>query len=210
MADAKDKQAPAQWDDTGITQLDGFALVDPNPQTPYQAAACPVKELKGQREHLGGPPVDRVVEAWDQARDEAFAESSECQDLEYERTRFEAMDVKVENQAQRCKPRIYRVDTGTKKKPAARTRNPQLIPRVSIEALSVGPDGLAAPAVGKRANETRSFQPRRRRASSAPGCWATGNRRTPVPAGAPVSSGSAQATEAQGPGYRAVRPARPG
>ena len=115
MADAKDKQAPAQWDDTGITQLDGFALVDPNPQTPYQAAACPVKELKGQREHYGGPPVVRVTGEWDQDRDEAFGQSSECQDLEHERTRFEAMDVKVAGQAPRCQPRVQSVDTGTKR-----------------------------------------------------------------------------------------------
>ena len=107
-------------DDAGITRLHAYALVDPNPQTPYQAAACPVKELKGQREHYGGPPVDRVAEEGDQARDEAFAQSSECQDLVYERTEFEAMEFKVAGQAQRCKPRIYRVDPGMKKKPTAR------------------------------------------------------------------------------------------
>ena len=142
-------------DDAGITRLDGFALVDPNPQPPYQAAACPVIELKGQREHYGGPPVVRVTEEGDQARDEAFAESSDCQDLEHERTRFEAMDVKVENQAQRCKPRIYRVDTGTKEITDCQERNPHIISRVS----SVGLDGLVAPAAGKRANQIRLFQP---------------------------------------------------
>ena len=102
-------------DDAGITRLDGFALVDPNPQPPYQAAACPVIELKGQREHFGGPPVVSVSEEGDQDRDVAFAQSSECQDLVYERTRFEAMDVKVAGQAPRCQPRVQSVDTGTKK-----------------------------------------------------------------------------------------------
>ena len=77
-------------DDAGITRLHAYALVDPNPQTPYQAAACPVKELKGQREHLGGPPVVRGTEDWDQARDEALSQSSEGLGLEDERTRFEA------------------------------------------------------------------------------------------------------------------------
>ena len=139
--------------------MHAYALVDPNPQTPYQAAACPVKELKGQREHYGGPPIDRVAEAWDQDRDEAFAQSSECQDLVYERTRFEAMVIKVEDQAQRCKPRTYRVDTGMKKIADCQERNPQLIPRVIIVALSMDPEGLVAPAAGKRANERRSFQP---------------------------------------------------
>ena len=35
MADAMDKQAPAQWDDTGITQVDDYAVVNPGPQTLY-------------------------------------------------------------------------------------------------------------------------------------------------------------------------------
>ena len=95
--------------------MDGFALVDPNPQTPYQTAACPVKELKGQREHFGGPPVVRVAEEWDQSRDKGFGQSSECQDLVCERTKFEAMEVKVAGQVPRCQPRVQSVDTGTKK-----------------------------------------------------------------------------------------------
>ena len=70
------------------------------------------------------------------------------------------MDVKVADQAQRCKPRIHRVDTGMKKIADCQDKDPQLIPRVSIEALSVGPDGLVAPAVGRRANQIRLFQPR--------------------------------------------------
>ena len=126
MADTKDKQAPALRDDTWITRLHAYALVDPNPQTPYQGAACPVKELKGQREHYGGPPVVRATGEWDQARDEASGQSSECQDLVCERTERKVKDVKVPGQAQRCKPRIYRVDTGTKKKPTARRGIPSL------------------------------------------------------------------------------------
>ena len=128
MVNQKDKQVPALRDDAGITRLDGFALVDPNPQTPYQAAAWPVIELKGQREHFGGPPVVRVAEEGDQDRDEAFAQSSECQDLVYERTRFEAMVIKVEDQAQRCKPRMYRVDPGMKKIADCQERTPSLSP----------------------------------------------------------------------------------
>ena len=100
----------------------------PDSQTPYKATACPIKELKGQREHLGGPPVVRVSEEGDQDRDEAFAQSSECQDLVYERTRFEAMVIKAADQAQRCKPRMYRVDSGMKKKPTARRGTPSLSP----------------------------------------------------------------------------------
>ena len=69
------------------------------------------------------------------------------------------MDVKVENQAQRCKPRIYRVDPGMKKITGCQEWDPHIIPRVSFVALSVGPDGLVAPAAGKRANQIRLFQP---------------------------------------------------
>ena len=61
MADTKDRQAPVLWDDTGITQLDGFAAVNPNPQTPYEGTACPVKEFRGKQEHFGGPPVVRLL-----------------------------------------------------------------------------------------------------------------------------------------------------
>ena len=65
MVNKQEKQAPALWDDTGSVRLDGCAAVNPGPQTPYKGAACPVKELKGQREYLGGPPVVRVRGDWD-------------------------------------------------------------------------------------------------------------------------------------------------
>ena len=197
MVNKKEKQVPAVRDDGGITRLHAYALVDPTPQTPYQGTACPVIELKGQREHYGGPPVVRATGEWDQARDEASGQSSECQDLVCERTERKVMDVKVPGQAQRCKPRMYRVDTGTKKKAHCQERNPQLISRVS----SVGLDGLAAPAAGKRANQIAVV--------SAPGhgescrlqdAGTQENRRAPVPAGAPVSPGFVQTMEAQGPG----------
>ena len=192
----KDKQAPALRDDTWIIQLHAYALVDPNPQTPYQGTGCPVIELKGQREHLGGPPVVRATGEWDQVRDEAFGQSSECQDLVYERTESKVMDVKAADQLQRCKPRKCRVDTGTKKTADCQKRNSQLILGMSC----VGPDGLVAPAAGKRANQIRLFQPQATASLAGTRRLATENRRAPVPAGDPVSPGSAQATEAQGPG----------
>ena len=46
MANQKDRRAPALRDDTWITQLDGCAAVNPNPQTPYKGTACPVKEVR--------------------------------------------------------------------------------------------------------------------------------------------------------------------
>ena len=61
MAEAKEKRAPAQWDDTGITQVDDYAVVNPGPQTLYHGTACPVIELKAQREHFSGPPVVRLL-----------------------------------------------------------------------------------------------------------------------------------------------------
>ena len=172
----------------------------PDSQTPYKATACPIKELKGQREHLGGPPVVRVSEAWDQDRDEAFSQSSECQDLVYERTERKVMDVKVAGRAQRCKPRMYRVDTGMKKIADCQERNPQLIPGVSIVALSAGSEGLVAPAVGKRANETRLFRHRTRASLAGTRMLGHGEPEDASTGGSPVSPGSAQATEAQGPG----------
>ena len=204
MAKQKDKQVPALRDDGGITRLHAYALVDPNPQTPYQGTACPVKELKGQREHYGGPPVDRVAEEGDQARDEAFAQSSECQDLVYERTERKVMDVKVAGQAQRCKPRMYRVDTGMKKKPTAR-RGTRISSPGSSPGRALWPSAWARTDWSPR---QPAREPTRRgcfgtglgRALPAPGCWATGNRSTPVPARNAVSPGSAQATEGQGPG----------
>ena len=74
-------------------------------------------------------------------------------------------------------------------------------------ALSVGPDGLVAPAVSKRANQFRLFQPQA--TASLAGTRMLGHREPEdaSTAGNPVSPGSVQATEAQGPGYRAVRPA---
>ena len=65
-------------------------------------------------------------------------------------------------------------------------RDPQFIPRVSIEALSVGPDGLVAPAVGRRANETAVVSAQDYGGPcQAPGCWATGKRRTASTGGRP-------------------------
>ena len=77
---------------------------------------------------MGGPPVVSGTEEWDQARDEALSQSSEGQDLVYERTERKVMDVKVAGQAQRCKLRMYRVDPGMKKKPTARRGTPSLSP----------------------------------------------------------------------------------
>ena len=62
MADAKDKQAPAQWDGTGITQVDDYAVVNPGPQSLYHGTAFPIKEVRASGE-LGRPAGARDGEA---------------------------------------------------------------------------------------------------------------------------------------------------
>ena len=89
-----------------------------------------------------------------------LSESMACQDLEMKRTGIKVMDVKVDDQAQRCKPRIHRADTGMKKPIDCRKWDLYLIPRVSIGAFRAALDGLVSPAVGKRANQIRAFRTR--------------------------------------------------
>ena len=110
------------------------------------------------------------------------------------------MDVKAADQLQRCKPRKCRVDTGTKKTADCQERNPQLIPGVSIVALSAALDGMVSPAVGKRPNETRLFRHRTRASLVGTRMLGHGEPEDASTGGSPVSPGSAQATEAQGPG----------
>ena len=115
------------------------------------------------------------------------------------RTGIKVMDVKVDDQAQRCKPRIHRADTGMKKPIDCQKWDLYLIPRVSIGAFRAALDGLVSPAVGKRANQIRAFRTRATAKITGPRCLFTGSRWTPVPAGASVSSGSAHATEESAP-----------
>ena len=63
------------FDGPAVPRGDGCEVADPSPMTPYEATARPIKEFKGQREYLGGPPVIRAPQDYDQARAEAIAES---------------------------------------------------------------------------------------------------------------------------------------
>ena len=47
------------WDEAEVTQVDGCDVGNPGPQTLYGGTAYPIKELSGQREYFGGPPVVR-------------------------------------------------------------------------------------------------------------------------------------------------------
>ena len=76
------------------------------------------------------------------------------------KTGLKVMDVKVEDQAQRCKPRVHRANTGMKNPIDCRKWDRYLIPRVSIGAFRAALDGLVSPAVGKRTNQIRAFRAR--------------------------------------------------
>ena len=167
MAKKKDKTAPRLWEDTVVNEVDGCDVVNPGPQTLYKGTAYPIKELKGQREYFGGPPVVRATQDYDQAREEAFAESKECQDLEKERVELKAAGVKVAGRRQTCKPRIYRpdlspgsiariycIDTDMEKMADCQDKDPQLIPKVTIDAHAEGLEGLVGPTINKKANDT--------------------------------------------------------
>ena len=154
MAKKKDKAAPRLWEDTVVNEVDGCDVVNPGPQTLYEGTAYPIKELKGQREYFGGPPVVRATQDYDQAREEAFAESKECQDLEKERVELKAAGVKVAGRKQTCKLRIYRIDTDMEKMADCQDKDPQLIPKVTIDAHAEGLEGLVGPTINKKANDT--------------------------------------------------------
>ena len=66
---------------------------------------------------------------------------------------------KVEGRAQTCRPRIYRLDTDVKKMADCQDKDPQLIPKFSIDAHAEGLDGLVGPTISKKANDTHLFQP---------------------------------------------------
>ena len=159
MPKKTEKDVLRLWAETEVTQVDGCDVVNPGPQTLYKGTAYPIKELRGQREYFGGPPVVRATEDYGQAREEAFAESLECQDLEKERVELKSIGVKVEGRAQSCKPRIYRIDTDMEKMADCQDKDPQLIPKVSIDAHAEGLDGLVGPSISKKANDTLLFQP---------------------------------------------------
>ena len=76
------------------------------------------------------------------------------------RTGLKVMDVKVDDQAQRCKPRSHRADTGMKNPTDCRKWDLYIIPRVSVGAFKAPLDGLVSAAVGKRANQIRAFRAR--------------------------------------------------
>ena len=159
MPKKKEKDVLQLWDEAPVTQVDGCDVVNPGPQTLYKGTAYPIKELRGQREYFGGPPVVRATADYGQARREAFAEASECQDLEKERVELKAAGVKVAGRAQSCKPRIYRIGMDMEKMADCQDKDPQLIPKVSIDAHAEGLDGLVGPSINHKANDTLLFQP---------------------------------------------------
>ena len=61
-----------------------------------------------------------------------------------------AQGIAVEERARTCKPRIYRIDTDMKKMADCQDKDPQLIPKVSIDAHAEGLDGLVGPTISKK------------------------------------------------------------
>ena len=82
MGSKKPDNTLALWGEAEATQATVATWSTLGPRRFTRGRPIQSREIDGQREYSGGPPVVRDTQNYDQVREEALAESEECQDLE--------------------------------------------------------------------------------------------------------------------------------